>query len=362
MDAGKRLVLPARTARADLARSEGEKVRCLACGHRCLLGEGAAGVCRVRFVSGRELRAPWGYVASVALDPVEKKPFFHLLPGSKAFSFGMLGCDLRCPYCQNWEISQAGRDPESARWVQPRDATPEELAAAAVSALARIVVSTYNEPLVTVEWGVAVFREARARGLATAIVSNGHGTPEVVSHLLPWVDGVKIDLKSMRDESYRLLGGRLGPVLETIRGFHNGGAWVEVVTLVVPGLNDGEDELREIAQFLVSVSADIPWHVTAFHPDYRWEDRPATPAATLERACLIGGEEGLRFVYAGNLPGRLAAREETRCPRCRRTLVARRGFSVLSCSVLGDGACPACGERLAGRWSAARLTSSSVPA
>ena len=243
------------------------RVRCFACGHRCLIPPGRDGICRVRFNDAGELRVPCGYAAGLQLDPVEKKPFFHALPGAKALSFGMLGCDYHCGYCQNWVTSQALRDPDAS--APPREVSPVELVSAALDAGARIVTSTYNEPLITSEWAVAVFREAKARGLVCSYVSNGNGTPEVLDYIRPCVSLYKVDLKSFRDRHYRELGGTLEHVLWTIRALHEQGFWLEIVTLVVPGFNDSDEELRDIARFLASVSADIPWHVTAFHPDYK---------------------------------------------------------------------------------------------
>jgi len=335
--------------REDLVRpGPGEKVRCVACAHRCALADRKRGVCLVRSREGTSLRVPWGYTAGVAVDPIEKKPFFHVLPGSAALSFGMLGCDLKCAYCQNWLTSQALRDPRALTAVQPT--TPEALAGAAVRAGCASVVSTYNEPLITAEWAREVFRAAKARGLLTGFVSNGHATPEVLEYLRPAMDLLKIDLKSMRPAAYRELGGWLEAVLDTIGRAWRMGFWVEVVTLVVPGFNDAEEELREAARFLAGISPDLPWHVTAFHPDYRMADRPPTAARTLARAREIGLEEGLRYVYAGNLPGAIGGGEDTRCPGCGRTLVRRLGFRVLRCEVGEDGRCPGCGERIAGVW------------
>jgi pyruvate formate lyase activating enzyme len=251
------------------------------------------------------------------------------------------------PYCQNWFTSQSIRDPEAVG--QPRDVDPGRLADLALEAGAPTVVSTYNEPLITSEWAVAVFREARDRGLATAYVSNGNGTPEVLDYIRPWIDFYKVDLKSMDDKHYRQLGGVLQNVLDTIRGIHERGIWLEVLTLTIPGFNDSEDELRRAAAFVASVSPDIPWHVTAFHPDYKMNDRGSTPVSTLIRAAEIGTEEGLHFVYAGNLPGRVGEWENTRCPRCRATVITRVGFRVTG-NRLRDGACPDCGTPIPGRW------------
>jgi pyruvate formate lyase activating enzyme len=343
---GERLARLTRPGELWEPRPEG-RVRCLACGHRCLILPGFDGVCRVRFNEGGTLRVPWGYVAGVHLDPVEKKPFFHALPGSSALSFGMLGCDLHCGYCQNWLTSQALRDTAATTPASPT--SPADLVRLAVRSGARIVTSTYNEPLITSEWAVAVFREARAKGLVCSYVSNGNGTPEVLDYLRPWVSLYKVDLKSFRDRAYRDLGGTLERVRWTIRALHERGFWVEVVTLLVPGFNDSDEELRDIARFLVSVSSDIPWHVTAFHPDYRMTSPPATSVRRLLRAAEIGRTEGLPFVYAGNIPGHVGRWEDTRCPGCDALLVERVGFRVLRHRI-PDGVCPECSRRIPGFW------------
>lgn len=325
------------------------RVRCYACGHRCLIPEGREGVCRVRFNRDGVLRVPYGYVAtSLQLDPVEKKPFFHVLPGAAALSFGMLGCDYHCGYCQNWLTSQTLRDAGAVASLSR--IAPEEIVRCALERNAPIVTSTYNEPLITSEWAVAVFRLAKARGLKTAYVSNGNATPEVLDYLQPWLDLYKVDLKGFDDAHYRKLGGKLQTVLDTIRSLVSKGFWVEVVTLVVPGWNDSDDELRKIAGFLAGVSRDIPWHVTAFHPDYKMTDRGWTPVATLARATEIGRSEGLRFVYAGNAPDRTGSLESTYCPGCGVLLIERVGFRVRA-NRLVAGACPGCRERIPGVWS-----------
>src|SRR5687768_14245126 len=238
------------------------RLRCYACGHCCPLPEGALGVCKVRFNQGGKLLVPWGYVGGVQCDPVEKKPFFHAYPGALAYSFGMLGCDLHCSYCQNWVTSQALRDPAAV--TPPVDTTPASLVQDALRQGAKIVVSTYNEPLITSEWAVAIFKQAREQGLVTGFVSNGNGTPQVLEYLRPHIDLYKVDLKSFDDRHYRELGGRLQPILDTIQWLHRNGIWVEIVTLLVPGFNDSEQELRGLTQFLAGLSPMIPWHVTAF--------------------------------------------------------------------------------------------------
>ena len=327
---------------------EGTRVRCVACGHRCLIPPGREGICRVRFNEGGVLKVPFGYVAGLHVDPVEKKPFFHALPGAKALSFGMLGCDYHCSFCQNWLTSQALRDPEAMAPAQ--EVSAGEIVAAAKKSGARIVTSTYNEPLITSEWAAEVFRLAKADGLLCSYVSNGNGTEEVLEYLRPFLSLYKVDLKGFRDRPYRDLGGTLERVLWTIRALRERGIWVEVVTLVVPGHNDSTEELRDIARFLVSVSPDLPWHVTAFHPDYRMGDREPTSVRALLRAAEIGASEGLHFVYAGNLPGVVRSWENTHCPGCRGLLVERLGFRVLRNRVDAAGRCPDCRRVVPGVW------------
>ncbi len=326
------------------------RVLCFACGHRCPIPSGFSGVCKVRYNRDGKLYVPYGYVNSAYCDPIEKKPFFHALPGTRAFSFGMLGCDLHCGYCQNWVTSQALRDFRST--LEFQTVTPQQLVKLALRQGARSLVSTYNEPLITAEWAVAVFREAREFGLATGFVSNGNATPEVLEYIRPWVDLYKVDLKSFDDRRYHELGGRIGPILDSIRRIHDLGFWLEIVTLVVPGFNDSDAELRSIAEFLAGISPDIPWHVTAFHQDYKMVGPDNTPPETLIGAAEIGRAAGLRYVYAGNLPGSTADLENTRCPSCRRTVVERRGFRVLRNRISAGGACPDCGTKIPGIWGA----------
>ncbi len=341
-------ILEAHAAPMGLGTAEpGGKMRCVACGHRCLIPAGHAGVCKVRFNRGGTLLGPWGYVAGVQDDPIEKKPFYHALPGTRALSFGMLGCDFHCGYCQNWVTSQALRDEVAGAPV--RETTPAALVALARKSGALTVTSTYNEPLITAEWGVAVFQEARAQGLRTAFVSNGNNTDEAIAHLKPWCDFYKVDLKGFDDANYRKLGGTLQSVLDGIERVYRAGIWLEVLTLVVPGFNDDERQLGGIAGFLAEISRDIPWHVTAFHPDYKFNDRDATPPQSLLMAAEIGKGAGLRYVYAGNLPGKVSTHENTYCPHCEALLVERRGFALRR-HLLRDGTCPQCRAPIPGRW------------
>ena len=340
------------TAAGDLGLALPDRsIRCTACGHRCLIREGRRGICQVRFNQDGELHVPWGYVAALNADPVEKKPFYHFLPGSTALTFGMLGCDFHCGYCQNWLTSQALRDPaadDSIGFIHR--ISPEQIVDVARRTGAEVIASSYNEPLITSEWAVAIFKQAIQAGLKCVYVSNGNSTPEVLEYLRPYLTGMKIDLKSMQDKNYRQLGGVLKNVLDTIKHVKEMGLWLEVVTLTVPGFNDSTSELWEAARFLAGVSPDIPWHVTAFHSDYKMIDTDNTPARTLLRAAEIGREAGLHYVYAGNLPGRVDEYETTFCPKCNTALVKRTGYSIHQVSITPQGTCPQCGTTIAGVW------------
>lgn len=333
----------------EAADPEQRAVRCYACAHRCLIRDGRRGICQVRYNRGGVLYVPHGYVAALQVDPIEKKPFFHVTPGADALSFGMLGCDFRCDFCQNWLTSQALRD--DAAGASPRPVSAERLVELALEHGASAVASTYNEPLITTEWAVDVFKQARQAGLRTLYISNGNATPEALEYLAPHLDAYKIDLKTMRDATYRkIIGGVLQHVLDSIQRVHDLGIWLEVVTLIIPGMNDSSEELWDAARFLRSVSPDIPWHVTGFYPTYKMTDRGSTPAGTLVRAAEIGVEAGLNYVYAGNRPGHTRSWEDTRCPSCQATLVRRRGFAVIQNRVTSEGTCPQCGTRIAGLW------------
>jgi pyruvate formate lyase activating enzyme len=328
---------------------EAGALRCYACGHRSLIKEGKRGICKVRYNEGGRLLVPSGYVAALACDPTEKKPFFHALPGSDTLTFGMLGCDLHCGYCQNWLTSQTLRD--DAAGVAPKMVTAERLLAMAKAYGAQMVGTSYNEPLITAEWAIEVFKKAKPAGLKTAFISNGNATPQVLDYIRPWTDCYKIDLKSMNDRNYRQLGGVVDNILETIKLVQERSFWSEIVTLVIPGFNDSEDELRRAADFIAGVSQDIPWHVTAFHQDYNMTSNANTTAEQLVRACEIGRAAGLRYIYAGNLPGRVGRWENTYCHSCDELLVERYGYIIRQMKVKRDGTCPKCAARIPGVWS-----------
>jgi pyruvate formate lyase activating enzyme len=328
-----------------------QELRCYACGHNCLIRNGRRGVCQVRFNRDGKLYVPHGYVAALQVDPIEKKPFNHVLPGASALTFGMLGCDFHCGYCQNSFTSQALRDPASDdAGALVRRISPEQLVGYAQRNGAEVIASSYNEPLITSEWAVDVFRIATGAGLKCVYISNGNATSEVLTYLKPYLTAYKVDLKTMQDAQYRSLGGVLNHVLDSIRMAHDLGLWVEVVTLVIPGFNDSVDELMDAARFIGSVSKDIPWHVTAYHPDYKMIDPPPTPARTLVRAAEIGQEAGLNFVYAGNIPGRVKDYENTYCPHCNALLIERTSFRVDQYQIAADGTCPQCHNPVPGVW------------
>ena len=342
-------MLKSRTTEGELyEKLDADKVRCFACGHRCLIPDGLDGICKVRFNRGGTLFVPRNYAAGLQVDPIEKKPFFHAFPGAVALSFGMLGCDFHCANCQNWLSSQVLRDEHAL--VPPRDITAPDIVSIATQHKAPVMVSTYNEPLITSEWAVEVFKLAREAGITCGYVSNGNGTPEVLAYIRPWIDLYKVDLKSFQDKNYRQLGGTLDAVLTTIKSLVQLGVWVEIVTLVIPGFNDSESELTDIAQFLAGISKDIPWHCTAFHKDYKMRGPDNTTAEQLVRACEIGAAAGLRYCYAGNLPGRVGPWEDTRCPGCHEVVIKRSGYHVREYRVTDAGNCPACNTAIAGYW------------
>jgi len=332
-----------------IQRQENGAIRCLACGHRCLIKPGHDGVCRVRFNDNGALLVPYGYVGGVACDPIEKKPFFHVLPGSDALTFGMLGCDLHCGYCQNWVTSQMLRDVDAL--APAKLCSPQQLVDLAVANRAPVMASSYNEPLITSEWAVDVFKAARPHGLRCVYISNGNATPQVLDFIRPFVDAYKVDLKTFNPKNYRQLGGVLENVTQTIKNLKERGFWVEVVTLVVPGFSDHPDDLKRMAEFLAGVDPLMPWHMTAFHPNYKMTDGfRATTADDLLKIVEYGRQAGLRYMYPGNLPGQVGNGESTRCHHCGVTVIQRYGFLVQKNRVNADGSCPECHKMLPGIW------------
>ncbi|RMG30412.1 MAG: AmmeMemoRadiSam system radical SAM enzyme [Methanobacteriota archaeon] len=322
-------------------------LQCLACAHQCKIAPGKKGICQVRFNEDGKLYVPYGYIASWQVDPIEKKPFFHAYPGASALSYGMLGCDLHCSYCQNWQISQTLRDENAG--TNPIEATPEQIVDSAIRFGARAVVSTYNEPLITSEWSRDVFELAKKNGLATGYVSNGNATPEVLDFIRPVTDLYKIDLKTFNDKNYRALGTSLEKVLNGIKEVYKRKFWLEIVTLLIPGFNDSPEEIHQMAEFLADISTDIPWHITAFHPDYKMNDKRYTSAKDLIKAGTIAKEHGIKFVYLGNIRG-LEDWENTICPNCNTTLIRRDVFRIKDYAITEKGTCPECNTKIPGIW------------
>jgi len=342
-----RIFSPAHVARGDLYVADAKgRVKCTACAHRCVIASGAVGACGVRQNRAAQLWVPHGYVARRYVRAVETNTIFHLLPGAKALTFGMYGCDLRCPYCHNHRLSQALRDGPSAE--VPVTISAEALVEEAERAGCRVVCAAYNEPLISAEWVRAVFLVARRRGLRTALVSDGHSTPEALSYLRGVTDVFRVDLKAHSEDAYRQLGGRLQPVLDSISLAIQLGYWVEVVTLVVPGFNQERRAIKQLGGQLRAISPDLPWHLNGFVPRYRLAGREPADAGFLLTLAGSAYADGSRFVYVGNSP---ACRElaHTRCPGCR-AVVVRRAYYATSEVTLTRGQCPECSLALPGIW------------
>ncbi len=327
-------------------RLDGANVRCHLCGHACTIRDGQRGICAVRENQGGVLYSlVYGKVISMNVDPIEKKPLFHVLPGSTSLSIATVGCNFRCKHCQNYEISQYPRERKFS--IPGRDVTPEDIAEAALQNRCESISYTYTEPTIFFEYAYDCSRLAREKDLKNIFVSNGYTGPEAARLIAPYLTADNIDLKGS-DTFYRdICGARLAPVKETIRLMKESGVWVEVTTLIIPDLNDSEKDLSDIAEFIASVDRAIPWHVSQFHPAYLLTDKPVTPVATLRRATEIGRKAGLKYVYEGNVPGQ--GGENTLCPSCGETLITRFGYRILE-NRLNDGRCPKCATVIEGIW------------
>jgi pyruvate formate lyase activating enzyme len=333
---------------AMLFRPLGEgKVSCFLCSHRCQIADSKFGICGVRQnKKGKLYTHVYGEVIAAHVDPIEKKPLYHFLPGTTSFSIATIGCNFRCPFCQNWSISQVSKRKDEG--PSGHKLLPQDVVAAAANTGCRSISYTYTEPTIFYEYAYDTARLAAKRGLANVFVTNGFMTAEALEAFHPYLDACNVDLKSFRDEFYKkICQGRLQPVLDSIRLMKKMDIWVEVTTLVVPGQNDSIEELRDIARFIAETGLDIPWHISRFHPDYQFTDTIATPIEVLHKARSIGKEAGLRYVYIGNVYGES---DETRCPSCGKTLIRRDGFHV-SDNKLKDSACPFCGNTVSGRFS-----------
>ncbi len=321
------------------------EVRCNLCNHRCKIKEGETGICGVRENrDGKLYSLVYGKIIAEHIDPVEKKPLFNFLPGSRAFSIATVGCNFRCKHCQNFDISQYPHEHRGE--IIGHDRTPEQIVAAAKGAGCETIAYTYTEPTIFYEFAYDTAILAQEEGIKNVFVSNGYMSAEAARQLAPYLDAINIDVKAFTDNSYKdLCGARLKPVLRTTQLMKELGVWVEVTTLIIPGLNDGDEELRDIARFVKGVGPEVPWHVTQFYPTYKLLDRPRTPVATLRRAREIGIKEGLHYVYEGNVPGE--GGENTYCYACGAILIERYGLALIR-NRLQDGKCPQCGTKIDG--------------
>jgi len=320
-------------------------VHCYLCAHHCRIADGKFGFCGVRQNQGGLLYTQvYGKLIAANVDPVEKKPLYHFLPGSSSFSIATVGCNFHCGFCQNWEISQSNARGGS---LAGQEYAPEDVAEAAVKYGCKSISYTYTEPTIFFEFALDVARAAHKKGLRNIFVTNGFMTKECLEMIRPYLDAANVDLKFFKDESYRkVCAGALAPVKDSIRLMKEMDIWVEITTLVVPGENDSEEELRDIAKFIASVDKDIPWHISRFHPDYKFTDHNATPEKTLKQAEDLGRKAGLTYIYAGNVFG---WGSDTYCPACNKLLIKREGFSVLEYH-LEEGGCGYCRFSIAGRF------------
>jgi pyruvate formate lyase activating enzyme len=327
-------------------KMEGNNVRCSLCNHRCIIKEGAKGICGVRQNDeGTLMTLVYGKVISGHVDPIEKKPLFHFLPGTRSYSIATVGCNFRCRFCQNSDISQMPADYDRI-WGQ--DMTPSRIVSEAEASLSSTIAYTYTEPTIYYELAVDTARLASSKGIKNIFVSNGYMTEECLRDIGDDLHGANIDLKSYTDNFYKeQCGAKLEPVLNSIERMVKMGVFVEVTTLLIPGLNDSDKELMDIAGFLSEMDPNIPWHISRFHPTYRLTDVEATPAEKIQKAREIGYEKGLRYVYTGNLPGDEG--EKTFCHECKKVLIDRYGFSIRN-NMIKDGHCPSCNAEIPGLW------------
>lgn len=325
---------------------ENGRTKCKTCAHNCLIVPGKRGICGVRENRDGKLYAlNYGKIVAENVDPIEKKPLFHFLPGSKSYSIATVGCNFRCLFCQNADISQM---PRETNIIYGKDRAPEDIVREASMRKCDSISYTYTEPTIFLEYALDVMKPARSMGIANVFVSNGFMSPETCNEIIPVLDAANIDLKSFREEFYReLCGAHLSPVLDTIVRLKKAGVWIEITTLIIPGKNDDPSELRDIARFIVSVGKETPWHVTRFHPAYRMLNSSITPVSTLIQAREIGLKEGLEFVYTGNVPGEKG--ESTFCPSCKALLIERFGFMSKIVN-MDHGRCSKCGRPVAGVW------------
>jgi pyruvate formate lyase activating enzyme len=320
------------------------QVSCNLCYHNCQIAPGKFGICGVRENrEGKLVTRIYGDIIAAHVDPIEKKPLYHFLPGSISFSIATIGCNFRCPFCQNWQISQASKGEDV--FDRGHKYSPQDVVSATKKHRCQSISYTYTEPTIYFEYAYDTAKLAKKQGLANVFVTNGYMQPEALRTIQPYLDACNVDLKAFDEDFYKeMCGAHLQPVLDSIQLMKQLDIWVEITTLIIPGRNDEEQELTQIARFIRDVDPSIPWHISRFHPDYKYTDSAATSVDTLRMARSIGKREGLRFIYIGNVIGES---EGTACPNCGKILIPRRGFAV-SESKVRDGKCPFCGTAISG--------------
>ena len=322
-----------------------QNIRCNLCAHRCFIAEGKRGICGVREnQKGKLYTLVYGKAIAVNIDPIEKKPFFHFLPGSYSFSIATVGCNFQCKNCQNWDISQYPRLHSGK--IFGEDLEPKKIVAKALESKCQSISYTYTEPTIFTEYALVTMEIAKEKGLKNNWVTNGFMTEEALEMIAPYLDAANVDLKSFSDKFYiKYCGGRLQPVLDTLKRMKEKNIWLEVTTLIIPTLNDSEKELKKIADFIKKeLGEETPWHISQFCGEISWQlqDFPTTPVKTIEMACKIGKSAGLKYVYSGNIPGFYW--EDTHCPKCKELMVDREGYSIIRFDK--NGHCSKCGESL----------------
>ena len=327
-------------------KMEDQKVQCLTCAHQCVIAVGKRGVCGVRENhEGKLVTLVYGKAIALHVDPIEKKPLFHFFPGAPAMSVATVGCNMHCLNCQNADISQM---PKNSGQIQGEDISPENLVQATIRQNCSVIAYTYTEPAVFWDYAYDTAKLAHREKIKNVFVTNGYLSKESLEEIAPFLDGANVDLKAFQDATYKsICGARLQPVLDTIRRMKEIGIWIEVTTLLIPGLNDSEEELKQIARFIHEIDPGIPWHISRFYPTYRMTDRPPTSVASIQTARDIGIKTGLRHVYPGNIPGDEG--ESTFCYQCKTRLIHRQGYQIIE-GRLVKGKCPECGTEIAGVW------------
>jgi pyruvate formate lyase activating enzyme len=330
------------------------RVGCLACSHQCLIADGKTGICGVRQnIDGELYVLVYGKPISVNIDPIEKKPLFHFLPGQKAFSLGTVGCNFSCDFCQNWEISQFPKSQDTEYRMQNTDFYGEDWPPLKIVDYCQdnkipIIAYTYNEPTIWTEYAYDIMKLAKEEGIKNVWVSNGFMSEKTLSLISPYLDAINIDLKSFSPDFYKkICHGLLEPVKENIKRIWQKKIWIEVTSLIIPGINNSDKELQQIAEFLKDISIDLPWHISAFYPSYKMTDIIPTPKEDLIRAYKIGKNAGLNYVYTGNIPD--IDYESTFCPKCHTNIIERRGIEMMK-NDLKNGECPKCGYKIQGKW------------